>query len=76
MISEINLQQHFYQTMTWFCKRFIKFCKSFINLIKLISTRTCSSARVRPGQGGREKRDEKESETEREGSKGGCSQKL
>ena len=33
--------------MIWFCKSFIKFCKSFINLIKLVSTRTCSSARVR-----------------------------
>ena len=33
--------------MIWFGKIFIKFCKSFINLIKLFSTRTCSSARVR-----------------------------
>ena len=33
--------------MIWFGKSFIKFCKSFINLIKLVSTRTCSSARVR-----------------------------
>ena len=34
--------------MIWFGKSFIKFFKSFINLIKLVSTRTCSSARVRP----------------------------
>ena len=34
--------------MTWLGKSFIKFCKSFINSIKLVSTRTCSSARVRP----------------------------
>ena len=34
--------------MIWFGKSFIKFCKSFIDLIKLVSTRTCSSARVRP----------------------------
>ena len=47
MISEINLKQNFYQIMIWFGKSFIKFCKSFINLIKLVSTRTCSSARVR-----------------------------
>ena len=33
--------------MIWFGKSFINFCKSFINLIKLVSTRTCSSARVR-----------------------------
>ena len=33
--------------MIWFGKSFIKFCKSFINLIKLVSTRTCSPARVR-----------------------------
>ena len=33
--------------MIWFGKRFNKFRKSFINLIKLVSTRTCSSARVR-----------------------------
>ena len=33
--------------MIWFGKSFIKFCKSFINLIKLVSTRICSSARVR-----------------------------
>ena len=33
--------------MIWFGKSFIEFCKSFINLIKLVSTRTCSSARVR-----------------------------
>ena len=33
--------------MIWFGKGFIKFCKSFFNLIKLVSTRTCSSARVR-----------------------------
>ena len=33
--------------MIWFGKSFIKFCKSFITLIKLVSTRTCSSARVR-----------------------------
>ena len=33
--------------MIWFGKSFIKFGKSFINLIKLISTRTCTSARVR-----------------------------
>ena len=33
--------------MIWFGKSFIKFCKSFINLIKLVSTGTCSSARVR-----------------------------
>ena len=33
--------------MIWFGKSFIKFCRSFINLIKLVSTRTCSSARVR-----------------------------
>ena len=31
----------------WFVKSFIKFCKGFIKLIKLVSTRTCSSARVR-----------------------------
>ena len=36
--------------MIWFGKSFIKFCKSFINLIKLVSTRTCSSARVRAQQ--------------------------
>ena len=36
--------------MIWFGKSFIKFCKSFINLIKLVSTRTCSSARVRGSQ--------------------------
>ena len=33
--------------MIWFGKSFIKFCKSFMNLMKLVSTRTCSSARVR-----------------------------
>ena len=33
--------------MIWFGYSFIKFCKSFINLIKLFSARTCSSARVR-----------------------------
>ena len=33
--------------MIWFGKSLIKFCKSFINLIKLVSTRTSSSARVR-----------------------------
>ena len=33
--------------MIWFGKIFIKFCKSFITLIKLVSTRTCNSARVR-----------------------------
>ena len=33
--------------MIWFGKSFIEFCESFINLIKLVSTRTCSSARVR-----------------------------
>ena len=33
--------------MIWFGKSFIKFCKNFINLLKLFSTRTCSSARVR-----------------------------
>ena len=32
--------------MIWFGKSFINFYKSFINLIKLVSTRTCSSARV------------------------------
>ena len=35
--------------MIWFVKSFIKFCKRFINLIKLVSTLTCSSARVRVG---------------------------
>ena len=33
--------------MIWFGKSFIKICKSFINLIKLVSTRTCRLARVR-----------------------------
>ena len=33
--------------MIWFGKSFIKFCKSFIDLMKLVSTLTCSSARVR-----------------------------
>ena len=34
--------------MIWFGKSFIKFCKIFINLIiKLVSTQTCSLARVR-----------------------------
>ena len=33
--------------MIWFGKSFIKFCKSFINLMKLVCTRTCSSARIR-----------------------------
>ena len=33
--------------MIWFGKSFIKFCRSFINLIKLVSTRISSSARVR-----------------------------
>ena len=33
--------------MIWFGKSFIKSCKSFINFIKLVSTLTCSSARVR-----------------------------
>ena len=33
--------------MIWFGKSFIKFCKSFINLMKLVSTQTSSSARVR-----------------------------
>ena len=33
--------------MIWFGKSFIKFCKSFINLIKLVSTLTFSSVRVR-----------------------------
>ena len=46
MIYEINLKQNFYQIMIWFGKSFIKFCKSSINLIKLVSKRTCSSARV------------------------------
>ena len=32
--------------MIWFGKSFIQFCKSFIVLIKLVSTRSCSSARV------------------------------
>ena len=32
--------------MIWFGKSFIKFCKSFVNLIKLVST-------IRPGIGGR-----------------------
>ena len=36
----------FQQTMMWFGKSFIKFCRSFIKLIKLLSTQTCSSARV------------------------------
>ena len=42
-----------YQTKIWLGKSFVKFCKSFINLIKLVSARTCSSARVRarPGRG-------------------------
>ena len=39
----------FYQTMIWFDKSFIKFCNSFINLIKLVSALTCSSTRVRLG---------------------------
>ena len=33
--------------MMWFGKSFINFCKSFINLVKIVSTRTCSSPRVR-----------------------------
>ena len=33
--------------MVWFGKSFIKFCRSFINLIKLVGTQTRSSARVR-----------------------------
>ena len=33
--------------MIWFGKSFIKFCKSFINLIKLVSEWRCSLARVR-----------------------------
>ena len=33
--------------MIWFGKSFIKFSKSFINLIKLVSALTCSLARVR-----------------------------
>ena len=33
--------------MIWCGQSFIKFCKSFLNLIKLVSTRTSSSARVR-----------------------------
>ena len=33
--------------MIWSGKSFIEFYKSFLNLIKLVSTRTCSSARVR-----------------------------
>ena len=33
--------------MVWFGKSFIKFCRSFINLIKLVKTRTCSSVRAR-----------------------------
>ena len=37
----------FLSNMIWFGKSFIKFCKSFINLIKLVSTLTCSLARVR-----------------------------
>ena len=32
MMSEINLLKNFYQTMIWFGKSIIKFCKSFINL--------------------------------------------
>ena len=32
-------------------KSIIKFCKSFINLTKLVTTRTCSSARVRARRG-------------------------
>ena len=36
-----------YQTKIWLGKSFVKFCKSFINLIKLVSARTCSLARVR-----------------------------
>ena len=36
-----------FQNMIWFCKSFIKFCKSCINLIKLVSSQTCSLARVR-----------------------------
>ena len=38
--------------MIWFGKSFIKFCKSFINSIKLVSTRTCRLARVRTREGG------------------------
>ena len=34
--------------MIWFGKSLIKFCKSFINLIKLVSTRTCSSIAAWP----------------------------
>ena len=45
MISGINLK--LYQNMIWICKSFIKFCKSCINLIKLVSSQTCSLARVR-----------------------------
>ena len=37
--------------MIWFGKSIIKFCKSFINLIKLVSALTCSSARVRTQSG-------------------------
>ena len=33
--------------MIWFCESFIKFCTSFIDLIKLISTLICSLAKVR-----------------------------
>ena len=33
--------------MIWFGKSFINFGKSFIKSIKLVSTRTCSLARVR-----------------------------
>ena len=33
--------------MIWSGKSFIEFYKSFLNLIKLVSTLTCSSARVR-----------------------------
>ena len=32
--------------MIWSGKRFIKFCKSFVDLINFVSTRTCSQARV------------------------------
>ena len=35
--------------MLWFGKSFIIFCKSFINLIKVVSTQTYSLARVRGG---------------------------
>ena len=53
MISEINFQQNFCQTMTQFGKNFIKFCRSFIGLSYFTAGHSIpgSAATAMPGIG-------------------------